>query len=543
MSVTTTIYSSKDGDIRGTSTYWGDSSDSAGTSNWYDGGTHGSFFLHYQSLSPYERRRGFLRFDLSSIPDGAEITNATLKIYTYRDASGGISMTFNIYKADARAWSGDSNQNFRYYSSSNEWEEYGLKPNIDYTDHILDTFTDPASTAWILQELDVTNTIQEGIEKDTPQADFLIMKNDGDDDVGGVSFSNNVQVYGSGGADVQKRPQLVITYKKPLAFYEADDSGDIDTTKEVFIEDAGKSRVGAVVQDGSGTWDSPTTGSTAKYFIKNERSDIALSNVYVFSSDDRADLPQADSGNTGNGTMSEVSTDPDDTQKEEWEIEFTSATAFTVKRRDMNSNDSYTTDTPGTGTVGTTYTSTDRGISFTITAGGTSFVSGDKFTFRTWPDNSISGAPSDSDDLLQICKDNSGSPDGNWQYIKPPMDKLASSVSGSATITLNSVQYFTPNMRICIFDVSAETWNYGSSGNGYLVSSVNVGSNQLVLNESVTFSSGDWVWGMPINWSNISAGGSEAFWLRGVCISSTTKEMKNQYLDAEEMPDGWPFVL
>ena len=548
MAVTVTIYSEKDLSIRGRSIYWGDPDDCNVTS--YLGADNSELPLHleYDFCSPPApaRHRILLRFDLSSLPDGIQVTSAKLQIYNYRNDSGGATMVFNVYKADAKAWTGDSTTTFFEYSAGNAWAEKGMKPNDDYTDRVLDSFTATTTTDPTFVELDVTEAVQEGVEKDTPKVELMLMRNDGDSSVGG-GLENYIYIRSSTYTDAQQRPKLVVTYRKPLTFYEADESGNIDLTKEVFIEDAGKSRVGTVIQTGDGSWDDPTIGSQRKYFVKNERTDASLAKVYVFSSDDRADLPQADSGNTGDGTMSEVTTDPDKTAKEEWYVEMTSNgpnATFNVYRRTMYSTGSWTLD--GSGTTGSTYTSSARGISFTITDGATNFVTGDKFTFRTWPDNSISGAPSDSDDLLQICKDSSGSPDGNWQYIKPPMTKLNGTPT-SSTVTVDSAMYFTPNMKVAIFDVSEGEWRYGTSGNGITVVSV-PNSTTLVLAEdpsswSPPAADNDWVWGIPINWSSLGPGSSEAFWLRGVCFSTTTKEMKRQHLDAEEIPEGWPFVL
>lgn len=79
-------------------------------------------------------------------------------------------------------------------------------------------------------------------------------------------------------------------------------------------------------------------------------------------------VAQANAGNTGNGTIGAI-TAANGAQPGDYEIVFTSATAFAVANPDSTS--------AGSGTIGTAFTG--GGLSFTITAGSHAFIAGDGF--------------------------------------------------------------------------------------------------------------------------------------------------------------------
>ena len=86
-------------------------------------------------------------------------------------------------------------------------------------------------------------------------------------------------------------------------------------------------------------------------------------------------------------------------------------------------------------------------------------MTGDKFTFRTYKDYSIVGAPTDSDYLLEICKDQDGSPDSNWYFARPAMTTLSSGVSGSNLLNVANAKYFNPSNKVKVFRKSTREWS------------------------------------------------------------------------------------
>jgi hypothetical protein len=256
-----------------------------------------------------------------------------------------------------------------------------------------------------------------------------------------------------------------------------------------------------------------------------------MKQVEIYSPPNWATYPEKDPANTGNGTVSDVSTSPTLTIDEQWKIQFTSASGFTVYRDSGTGDDpaqeqTWTSD--GTGTVGTQYSSATRGISFTITAGGVAFVSGDKFYFRSYKDFSIAGAPSDSDHLLELCKDNTGTPDGNWYFARTAMTTLTQQVINSQVLPVANAKYFNPGNKVRIFKKATGWTTY------YDIQSVNKTTNQITLVQSISAESGDWVHAQRVNLGDLLANQATPIWLRGVSFTDTAKEEKYQYLRAQE---------
>ena len=85
-----------------------------------------------------------------------------------------------------------------------------------------------------------------------------------------------------------------------------------------------------------------------------------------------ANPAQAAAGNVGNGTVGALTLDQTTAVDEDWTLTATSATNFTVTGSVSGAKAAATVGTPYVGAA----------IHFTITAGGTAFVAGDKFTVR-----------------------------------------------------------------------------------------------------------------------------------------------------------------
>ena len=90
--------------------------------------------------------------------------------------------------------------------------------------------------------------------------------------------------------------------------------------------------------------------------------------------------PTFTSGGGTAGTCNITLLLPNDLEDEEWKAEFTSTTDYTVYRRALGSSDTWTTD--GTGTNGTTYQSSNRGIIIDISGGSPAI--GDKWEWNVY---------------------------------------------------------------------------------------------------------------------------------------------------------------
>ncbi len=141
----------------------------------------------------------------------------------------------------------------------------------------------------------------------------------------------------------------------------------------------------------------------------------------------------------------------------------------------------------------------------------------------------VLGASTDADYLLQICKDNAGSPDGNWYHARPAMTTLTSGVSGGNLLSVALAKYFNPSNKVKIFRRSSKAWTAE-----YTIQSVNKSNNTITLVESVTADNGDWLHISRVNVGDIAPGGACPLWARGVSFIETVKQEKYQYLRAKE---------
>lgn len=171
-----------------------------------------------------------------------------------------------------------------------------------------------------------------------------------------------------------------------------------------------------------GTGSPPTTGSIdvlrTGYIMSNLNTGSAApvkgGRVYVWIAASIANHTQgglesagtsaaaavAGGGNTGNGTISAVTSDPDLSKPGDYTVEFTAATAFNVY-----DPDGYQLKP---GATGTAYS--DQGIGFTITAGATAFVAGDTFTITNTmstlklPVTTTFNGPADASGVVEVSR-------------------------------------------------------------------------------------------------------------------------------------------
>ena len=489
--------------------------------------------------------RALFDISLSAIPRNSYIQSAILitrrKAWHTQLKADGVTeitaLTMAFYKAEAKPWTMAAT--FPKYDGTNAWAGCGMYPNQDYyaasairTDEI----TKASFTADSFQEFDLTAYARECMNRDD-QKMLMVWKPEEAFEASTLygrwfldgSNSDVLEYYGPlAYQDVNWRPHLLVTYTEPLAFFASQSDGTIDEARELFLG-AGQMRIGSVVHS-----DTEITyqESPAKIWVKNQLADTIMRSVEVLSPPNWATQPDPDDANVGNGTCSDVSTSQTLTIDEQWKVQFTSSTAFTVYR-DTGTGDvpggTQTWTQDGTGTVGTLYSSGTRGISFTITQGNPQFSSGDKFYWRTYQDYSISGAATDADTLLQLSKDSSGTPDGNWYHARTAMTTLTQAVVSDATLPVALAKYFNPANKVKIYHRGTRTWS-----SEYTVQSVNRETNEIELNAAISADQGDWVHAVVPNFGDINASGTKAFWVRGMSFTDTEKEEKYQYLKARE---------
>ena len=538
--------------IKGCISRLGDEGDYEGTqtANSYTPGTEVRLIAAncYHQMTANQRawkNRVLFEIDLSGVPRNSYIQSCLLRmrkkdwVTTLRadGATEQATFTLAMYKAEAKPW--NQSAILANYDGTNPWTGNGMIPNQDYyavgalrTDEIAKA----THVAGENQDFDLTTFARECMDRDDQKMRIVWKAEEAWElaNLYGRWFQDmyNHEVIGFYGPteyeDVTRRPKAIISYTEPLAFFASQQDGTVDLGREIFLG-AGQMRIGSVVHS---VTDISYQETPAKIWLKNQLANTTMRNVEVLSPPNWATHPTPDPANAGNGTCADVSTSQTLTIDEQWKVEFTAATAFTVYR------DSGTGDIPGgsqqwtqdgTGNTGTLYTSATRGISFTITVGGTPFVSGDKFTWRTYKDYSITGAAADADMLLQLSKDQSGSPDGNWYHARTAMTTLSQSVVSDATLPVANARYFNPANKVKIYDRSTRAWSQE-----YTIQSVNRATNEIEINAAVSYDQGDWVFAVVPNFGDISPGGTKAFWARGMSFTDTVKQEKYQYLKARE---------
>lgn len=160
----------------------------------------------------YEQRRTLIQFDLSSIPAGAEVTSATLKLYYATYSSSvveGESPGGRIYWAYrvTQPWT-ENGITWNKYDGTNSW----TTPGGEYTGTGGASLTMPSSMPrWV--EWDVTTIVEAWIEDSQPNHGFLIKDAD-------ETMTRNNWVWASFrssdySTQPDKNPILEISYTQP----------------------------------------------------------------------------------------------------------------------------------------------------------------------------------------------------------------------------------------------------------------------------------------------------------------------------------------
>ena len=145
--------------------------------------------------------RSILKFNFSSLPVGATITNAQLYLYYY-SASGTVSgRTYSVYRLTQTGWT-ETGSSWKNYKSGSAWTTAGG----DYTATGVSSATMPGSYGWV--NWNVTAQVQYAQASVLDVAHFIIK--DANESIGliiyALFYSNNYTT------DPTLCPYLVITF-------------------------------------------------------------------------------------------------------------------------------------------------------------------------------------------------------------------------------------------------------------------------------------------------------------------------------------------
>jgi len=147
--------------------------------------------------------RTLLRFDFSSLPDGATIDSATLSLYYWDyDTSDPVGRTFWAYRLTQVDWTEDAI--WTKYDSTHNWATAGG----DYTETDGASITVPASKSQFIN-WDVTNLVKYFQANSGKIANFIMKAGTETSPYTIVSYSRRETT------NTTLRPKLVITYTSP----------------------------------------------------------------------------------------------------------------------------------------------------------------------------------------------------------------------------------------------------------------------------------------------------------------------------------------
>jgi RHS repeat-associated protein len=176
------------------------------------------YLIHYRSLSePGEADRSGLRFNLSSIPAGSEVADATLGLYSYNlwNTAPGIEV-----RQATKTWTDDVD--WDDYDGSAAWSE----PGGDYTGYGTEVLTSErgGEVGWWLfsdgpgaedPENDLSTLVQKWVSGELANQGVIVKLRDDQTGCGEKCPNRGVLFHSSAAEEMSKRPYLEVVYTPP----------------------------------------------------------------------------------------------------------------------------------------------------------------------------------------------------------------------------------------------------------------------------------------------------------------------------------------
>lgn len=231
-----------------------------------------------------------------------------------------------------------------------------------------------------------------------------------------------------GTSALQERMSLDVYYLFPVEMYPEAAVGGVPDFSRLLNIDNEPISLGAYKQG--------ETGTPQRFFLKNF-SRQTLSHVEVWDDYPEWTVPAADADNGGSGALAYV--EPfESCVSQRWEIKFTSATDFEIKATSYLDNieslhPQYDADSDWEGDTSTDFTSPDGSIKIPAAAWSGTPSTDDLFVFYTRGNTTDNTWPADSNDQVEMCDDDAGTPSGDWRPITAQRTILTAGVTIDAT--------------------------------------------------------------------------------------------------------------
>ena len=241
-----------------------------------------------------------------------------------------------------------------------------------------------------------------------------------------------------------RRPNILFAYLYPIEFYRDDGSGDLDLAAPITDNPGDEYYIGAVEPGATGT---PTKGHIRNF------SD-ATQHVEIF--DDHPEYTDPIS-RIGTGQLDFVAL-ADNAVSQKYTAVFYSATQYEIKAEAYRDNaislhPTINADASWRGNVSSTFTAPSGGLSIPATAWqSANIATSDEYEVGVRGNTTDTGWPADSNDQVEITKDNAGSADATaWRPILGHREK------STAQTTIDATTKFIPTRRIVPADWPVDT--------------------------------------------------------------------------------------